>query len=73
MSEDAASPAASTPNNAPADFHLVAAKAALTSSSTTARISQLRSIEEKISQKCERPNTHSYSFGSKTLQASLAT
>ncbi|KAJ4411345.1 translational activator of GCN4 [Neurospora sp. IMI 360204] len=58
MSEDAASPAASTPNNAPADFDLVAAKAALTSSSTTARISQLRSIEEKLSQKSlDRPTT----------------
>lgn len=55
MSEDAASPAA---NNAP-DFDLVAAKAALTSSSTTARISQLRHVEEKISQKCERPDTYS--------------
>lgn len=55
MSEDAASPApASTANNAPADFDLVAAKAALTSSSTSARISQLRSIEEKLSQKCKR-------------------
>ena len=55
MSEDAASPAAaSTPDNAPANFDLVAAKAALTSSSTTARISQLRHIEEKLSQKCER-------------------
>lgn len=56
MSEDAAasSAAASTPSNAPADFDLVAAKAALTSSSTSARISQLRSIEEKLSQKGER-------------------
>ncbi|EGZ68825.1 ARM repeat-containing protein [Neurospora tetrasperma FGSC 2509] len=59
MSEDAASPAAaSTPSNAPADFDLVAAKAALTSSSTSARISQLRSIEEKLSQKSlDRPTT----------------
>lgn len=64
MSEDAASSAASTPSNAPADFDLVAAKAALTSSSTTARISQLRSIEEKLSQKCERPNIYNYTFGS---------
>ncbi|KAK3485126.1 armadillo-type protein [Neurospora crassa] len=60
MAEDAAAlpAAASTPSNAPADFDLVAAKAALTSSSTSARISQLRSIEEKLSQKAlDRPTT----------------
>lgn len=58
MSEDVAPPAASTPSNAPADFDLVAAKTALTSSSTSARISQLRHIEEKLSQKSlDRPTT----------------
>ncbi|KAK3485123.1 armadillo-type protein [Neurospora crassa] len=56
MAEDAAAlpAAASTPSNAPADFDLVAAKAALTSSSTSARISQLRSIERSS---LDRPTT----------------
>lgn len=38
-------------NETPGSFDLAQAKAALTSSSTTARIAQLRGVEEKISHK----------------------
>jgi hypothetical protein len=41
------------PNGTPGSFDLEQARAALTSSSTNARIAQLRAIDEKISQKCE--------------------
>ncbi|KAL2132761.1 hypothetical protein VTI74DRAFT_3416 [Chaetomium olivicolor] len=45
-------------NGAPASLDLDQARAALTSSSTTARIAQLRGIDEKISQKAlDRPTT----------------
>lgn len=40
-------------NSTPGSFDLEHAKAALTSSSTNARIAQLRGIDEKISHKCE--------------------
>jgi hypothetical protein len=42
-------------NGTPGSFDLEQARAALTSSSTNARIAQLRAIDEKISQKCELP------------------
>lgn len=45
MTEEAA-------NGTAGSLDLEQAKAALTSSSTTARIAQLRSVDEKISHKC---------------------
>lgn len=45
--------ATASANASSSDFDLKHAKTALTLSSTTARIAQLRAIDEKIAHKCE--------------------